>query len=72
MLIFHRIQIKTPQCISCFDLLECGNLDSCEFLANEILNFDDLQTKSKLDWDSYKKQEGIEEDLKIHNRGKDG
>ncbi|XP_064611523.1 craniofacial development protein 1-like [Liolophura sinensis] len=29
-------------------------------------------TKSKLDWDSYKKQEGIEEDLKIHNRGKDG
>ncbi|KAK7504659.1 hypothetical protein BaRGS_00004145 [Batillaria attramentaria] len=28
--------------------------------------------KSKLDWDSFKRKEGIEEDLKIHNKGKDG
>ncbi|KAK7115136.1 craniofacial development protein 1-like [Littorina saxatilis] len=28
--------------------------------------------KSKMDWDSFKKKEGIEEDLKIHNKGKDG
>ncbi|RZF36038.1 hypothetical protein LSTR_LSTR005854 [Laodelphax striatellus] len=28
--------------------------------------------KSKLDWDSFKKEEGIEEDLKTFNRGKDG
>jgi hypothetical protein len=25
-----------------------------------------------MDWDSFKKKEGIEEDLKIHNKGKDG
>ncbi|EFN78166.1 craniofacial development protein 1 [Harpegnathos saltator] len=28
--------------------------------------------KSKLDWDSYKKQENIEEELHTHNKGKDG
>lgn len=28
--------------------------------------------KSKLDWNSFKKQEGIEEDLQVHNKGKDG
>lgn len=28
--------------------------------------------KSKLDWDTFKRKEGIEEDLKIHNKGKDG
>lgn len=28
--------------------------------------------KSKMDWDSFKKKEGIDEDLKIHNKGKDG
>ncbi|XP_064641379.1 craniofacial development protein 1-like isoform X2 [Lineus longissimus] len=28
--------------------------------------------KSKLDWDSFKQKEGIDEELKIHNRGKDG
>lgn len=28
--------------------------------------------KSKLDWDSYKRSEGIAEDLRTHNRGKDG
>jgi len=28
--------------------------------------------KSKMDWESFKKKEGIEEDLKIHNKGKQG
>lgn len=28
--------------------------------------------KSKLDWDNYKKQENIEEELNTHNKGKDG
>lgn len=28
--------------------------------------------KSKIDWESFKKKEGIEEDLKIHNKGKQG
>ncbi|KAH8020212.1 hypothetical protein HPB51_025396 [Rhipicephalus microplus] len=28
--------------------------------------------KSKLDWDNYKKSEGLVEDLQSHNRGKDG
>ncbi|CAL1544820.1 unnamed protein product [Lymnaea stagnalis] len=28
--------------------------------------------KSKIDWDSFKRKEGIEEDLKIHNKGKQG
>ncbi|GFS24209.1 craniofacial development protein 1 [Elysia marginata] len=28
--------------------------------------------KSKIDWDSFKKKEGIDEDLKIHNKGKEG
>ncbi|XP_022188908.1 craniofacial development protein 1 [Nilaparvata lugens] len=28
--------------------------------------------KSKLDWDSFKKEEGIEDDLKTFNKGKDG
>ncbi|XP_075224578.1 yeti [Lycorma delicatula] len=28
--------------------------------------------KSKLDWDNFKKNEGIEEDLQKHNKGKDG
>ncbi|XP_071958702.1 craniofacial development protein 1-like [Antedon mediterranea] len=28
--------------------------------------------KSKLDWNSFKQQEGIEEDLKLHNKGKNG
>ncbi|XP_071495985.1 craniofacial development protein 1-like [Diadema antillarum] len=28
--------------------------------------------KSRLDWMNFKKAEGIEEDLKIHNKGKDG
>lgn len=28
--------------------------------------------KSKLDWDNYKKQENIEEEITTHNRGKDG
>ncbi|XP_011868516.1 PREDICTED: craniofacial development protein 1 [Vollenhovia emeryi] len=28
--------------------------------------------KSKLDWDSFKKQENIEEELNTHNKGKDG
>ena len=31
-----------------------------------------LQEKSKMDWDSFKKKEGIEEELKTHNKGKDG
>jgi len=25
-----------------------------------------------LDWENFKKKEGIEDDLKIHNKGKDG
>lgn len=29
-------------------------------------------TKSKLDWDSFKKQENLEEEISTHNRGKDG
>jgi len=28
--------------------------------------------KSKLDWDTFKSAEGIDDDLKIHNRGKEG
>lgn len=28
--------------------------------------------KSKLDWDSFKKEEGIAEELQTHNKGKDG
>ncbi|NXA41642.1 CFDP1 protein, partial [Eudromia elegans] len=28
--------------------------------------------KSKLDWESFKEEEGIGEELAIHNRGKDG
>lgn len=28
--------------------------------------------KSKLDWDNYKKQENLEEEIITHNRGKDG
>ncbi|CAK9803959.1 Craniofacial development protein 1 [Anthophora plagiata] len=28
--------------------------------------------KSKLDWDSYKKQENLEEEITTHNKGKDG
>lgn len=28
--------------------------------------------KSKLDWDNFKKQENIEEEINTHNRGKDG
>jgi hypothetical protein len=28
--------------------------------------------KSKLDWDHYKKDEGIEEELQRHNKGRDG
>ena len=30
------------------------------------------QEKSKLDWETFKADEGIEEELQIHNRGKDG
>ena len=28
--------------------------------------------KSKMDWDTFKSEEGIAEELAIHNRGKDG
>lgn len=28
--------------------------------------------KSKLDWENFKKNEGIEEDLERHNKGKEG
>lgn len=28
--------------------------------------------KSKLDWNNFKKKEGIEEDLERHNKGKEG
>lgn len=28
--------------------------------------------KSKIDWDSYVKEEGIKEELETHNKGKDG
>ncbi|KAL8613917.1 hypothetical protein ACOMHN_032907 [Nucella lapillus] len=28
--------------------------------------------KSKMDWEAFKKKEGIDDDLKIHNKGKDG
>ncbi|NXO03535.1 CFDP1 protein, partial [Rhinopomastus cyanomelas] len=28
--------------------------------------------KSKLDWENFKEEEGIVEELAIHNRGKDG
>lgn len=28
--------------------------------------------KSKLDWDNFKKQENIEEEINTHNKGKDG
>jgi Bucentaur or craniofacial development. len=28
--------------------------------------------KSKLDWDRYKKDEGLEEEIHLHNKGKDG
>merc|ERR1712083_140638 len=28
--------------------------------------------KSKLDWNSFDKEEGIDEELKTHNKGKDG
>ena len=31
-----------------------------------------FQDKSKIDWDSYKSEEGIGDELAIHNRGKDG
>jgi len=30
------------------------------------------QDKSKLDWDGFKHEEGISEELSTHNRGKDG
>ena len=28
--------------------------------------------KSKMDWDTFKSEEGITEELAIHNRGKEG
>lgn len=28
--------------------------------------------KSKMDWDAYKSEEGITEELAIHNRGREG
>jgi len=28
--------------------------------------------KSKMDWDAFKSEEGITEELAIHNRGKEG
>jgi len=31
-----------------------------------------VQVKSKLDWDGFKSSEGIDDELKIHNRGKAG
>ena len=31
-----------------------------------------VQEKSKLDWEKFKSDEGIKDELAIHNRGKDG
>jgi len=31
-----------------------------------------VQEKSKLDWDGFKHEKGITEELTTHNRGKDG
>ena len=31
-----------------------------------------LQDKSKLDWEKFKSDQGIDEELQIHNRGKEG
>ena len=44
-------------------------LDNDDVLLN-IIVFE--QEKSKLDWNSFKQDEGIEEELQIHNRGKSG
>ena len=33
---------------------------------------DFVQEKSQLDWNKFKQQEGLEEELQVHNRGKEG
>ncbi|KAK6638146.1 hypothetical protein RUM44_008574 [Polyplax serrata] len=48
-----------------------GGLSS---VLNQIGKKDKMSTlkKSQLDWNNFKKSEGIEEEIKQHNRGKDG
>lgn len=43
-------------------------------ILNQIGKKDKMSTlaKSQLDWNNFKKSEGIEEEIKMHNRGKDG
>lgn len=48
------------------------NYRACCMLVLISFMMDSFQDKSKLDWDSFKQKEGIDEELKIHNRGKDG
>lgn len=48
-----------------------GGLSS---VLNHIGKKDKMSTlqKSKLDWNNFKKNEGIDEEIKMYNRGKDG
>ena len=52
----------------CLWILSNNHIYSCTNTCIAFL----FQDKSKLDWDSFKKKEGIEEELQIHNRGKEG
>ena len=46
---------------------------SIDFFSNLLIkNLNTLQNKSLMDWKEYKDVEGIDEDLKRHNKGKNG
>ncbi|XP_072754159.1 craniofacial development protein 1 [Anoplolepis gracilipes] len=51
-----------------------GGLSGISSVLGQIGKKSKISTleKSKLDWDNFKKQENIEEEINTHNRGKDG
>ena len=58
-------------------LLNVSHVDFVQHSMNLLLLLnmsyvDFVQEKSQLDWNKFKQQEGLEEELQVHNRGKEG
>ncbi|XP_066587422.1 craniofacial development protein 1 [Prorops nasuta] len=60
--------------VNCGKSVKTGNFSGISSILGHIGKKAKISTleKSKLDWESYKKEENLEEEISTHNKGKDG
>lgn len=65
----HTLRTSVPS--SCSAKRPAGMTGILSHISGKKSKMSTLE-KSRMDWDTFKSEEGITEELAIHNRGKDG